>query len=194
MMSRDNNRKTELKQALKTRRPGSQRVGLLMTLWLSFVWFAVFESYSWLNLVVAVLVAIVVQLVFPLPHRSGIWHVRLGPMFHLVFRFMWDLVRAGFHVTVLVLKGGPREDAIIRCPIRSCTPEYVTILVAMTSLIPGTIVLQTDRNREVMYLHCLDINGQGGIEGVRAATSAQEARILRAVAPNQILEEAGLNG
>lgn len=166
------------------------RVGILFTVWLVFVWFAVFGEFSWVSLVGALLVALAAQWFFPLPHQKGIWHFRLFPTIWLVIRFIWDMVRAGVHVAQLVITGKKHDDAIIECPIRTNNHVDISVLVAMVSLVPGTIVLEIDLPNKVLYLHCLDTEFQGGTEGIKRMVLSQEARILRAVASDEILSEA----
>lgn len=161
------------------------RVGALFTTWLVFVWFAVFGEFSWISLFAAILVSVAVQWFFPLPHQKGIWHFRLFPILWLVIRFVTDMVKAGVHVALLVVSGKKHRDAIIACPTRTDNPVYLAVLVAMVSLVPGTIVLQVDQPRRVLYLHCLDIDFQGGIDGIKKMVLDQESRILEAVAPKE---------
>lgn len=164
-------------------------ISLVFTFWLVFVWVAVFGSFTPLSVLGAIIVSLAVQWVLPLPRRPRYFWFRPLQVLYLIGYFLWDLLRAGVHVSLLVLFPRPRVDAIIRCPVKSDVPEYLTILAAMTSMIPGTIVVRIDRRRHFMYLHSLDIEKQGGVEGVRAATAAQEERILRAVAPQRILRK-----
>lgn len=185
-------RHLEVETALKRRGTKWRRVGVLFTVWLVFVWMAVFGELTWLSILGALIVGVAAQALFPLPHHEGIWQIRPILALYLAAHFIWDLARAGVHVAWLVISGRPHEDAILRCEIRSSNPVYLTILAAMTSLIPGTIVVQVDRSKKVIYLHCLDVEAQGGASGIRRATSNQEARILRAVAPTAVLTEVGL--
>lgn len=168
------------------------RFSLIFTLWLLFIWFAAFGDFSWVSLIGGTVIAIAIQWLFPLPHQSKTWHVRAVPLAWLVVRFLWDMTKAGLHVAYLVIFSPPRKDGIVECQVRSVNPVYISILVAMTSLIPGTIVVQVDRSQRRIFLHVLDMEYQGGIAGVREATAAQETRILRALAPNSVLSETGL--
>ncbi len=163
-----------------------------MTLWLTLIWVAVFGSISPVVVVSGILLALAVQALFPLPSQKGLWHLRPWYFLILLFRFIWDLIRAGLQVSAVVLWRGAHDDGIIRCDLRSGNPVYMTIVAAMTSMIPGTIVVEANKHEKALYLHCLDIEHQGGVEGVREATWAQEARVLRAVAPTKVLKEAGL--
>ncbi len=172
--------------------PRIPRVTVTYTLWLFFIWVAAFGNVEPLTLVGGLLVAFIVQWSFPLPLRTGIFVFRPFRALWLAIRFLYDTIRAGLHVSWLVLRPEPRRDAIIAIATRTDNPEYLTILSAMTSLVPGTIVLEVDPVFRYIYLHCLDVDFQGGVEGVRAAVRAQEARILQALAPNSVLIETGL--
>lgn len=176
------------------RPPRDRRLSFVMTAWLMLVWVSVFGWLTPLSMLGALILAILVQVVFPLPHRAGnLWFHPVWLVW-LMARFVWDMVRAGVHVAGLVLFSRPRTDSILRCSVRSDNPEYLTILAAMTSLIPGTIVIRIDRAHRTIYLHCLDVEGQGGAEAIRRATSQQEERILRAVAPKSVQRQLGLGG
>lgn len=168
------------------------RISLPMTLWLTAVWVAVFSSLELLIILSGVLIALVVQLAFPLPTNKHLWHFRLFPFLSLAAHFLWDLVHAGVEVAWVVLTGHDHDDGIVRCEVRSNNPVYMTIVAAMTSMIPGTIVIEASRKESALYLHVLNLEVQGGIEGVRRAVRAQEARVLTAFAPTPVLKETGL--
>ncbi|MFT0761850.1 Na+/H+ antiporter subunit E [Scrofimicrobium sp. R131] len=180
------------RQALANRRP-RLHLALDLTIWLLFVWMAAFGSLEPLALIGALLAAVAVQWLFPLPNRAGIYQVHLLSLVWLILRFIWDMARAGLHVVWLIIANPPRHDAILRIQVRTSVPEYLALLVAMTTLVPGTVVVEVKAKERVLYLHCLDVEGQGGLEALRANTLAQEARILRAVAPRELQREVGVS-
>lgn len=169
-----------------------RHVSVSMTVWLLAVWIAVFASVKPAVVVGGLIVAVAVQLIFPLPVNKSLWRVRIGPFLYLVVRFNWDLIVAGLNVSWLVISGKKHEDGIVKCEVRSDNPVYMTIVAAMTSMIPGTIVVEASRSEHALYLHVLDLEVQGGIEGVREAVLAQEKRVLFALAPRQVLMKTGL--
>lgn len=168
------------------------RVSLAMIFWLTLIWIAVFASVSWLTVLSGILVAVLVQLVFPMPSQKGLWHIRPFAFLYLLVHFIFDLVKAGLQVTRVVLTTRQHDDGIVRCDLRSGNAVYMTIVAAMTSMIPGTIVVETDQREKALYLHCLDLEAQGGVQGIKDMTWAQEKRVLYAFAPNKVLEETGL--
>lgn len=173
----------------RSRRP---RVSALLTVWLVTVWVLLWGRPTWLTVGGGVLVAVLVQVAFPLPHHGRLFHPRPGAVAVLLGRFLADVVAAGWHVAWVVVVGRPHREAVVRCRLRSSDALYVSVVTAMTSLIPGTIALEVDDRRRVLYLHCFDVDHQGGIDAVRRATLAQEARVLRALATDAELERAGL--
>lgn len=163
-----------------------------MTLWLIAVWVAVFASASPVVLITGLIVALSVQLVFPMPNTPGTWRVRPVFLVVLVVRFVWDLVVAGLQVSGLVLSNRPHKDAIVECATDTDNPIYLTVVAAMCSMVPGTVVLEVDPKGKRMFLHALDISAQGGATGVRDAVAGQEKRVLLALASTSAVVQAGL--
>lgn len=162
-----------------------------MTVWLTLVWMAAFASIRPITILSGILVALLVQAVLPMPLHKDVWHLRFGYLFVLVIRFAWDLVSAGTQVASLVLSGKHHKDGIVECQLKSKNPVYATIVAAMSSMVPGTVVLEVKPKQKVMYLHCLDLPKQGGAAGVRATVAEQEKRILLAFATDKAVIKAG---
>ena len=170
------------------------RVSRSLTVWLVVLWLMVFGSLSWIHLISGVLVALLVQVAFPLPHMSRHREVHPLAVGRLLGRFLWDLVRAGFQVAWVILRGAPVRNAILRVDLRSSDPVHMTLVAAMNTLIPGTVVVRIDRLSASLYLHVLDVDGQGGPDAMRAEVHAQEDRVLRAVVPLEGLDHVTVLG
>ena len=48
--------------------PLGKRLSIAMTLWLTIIWCLIFGHFDWLTIISGVLVALAVQVAFPLPH------------------------------------------------------------------------------------------------------------------------------
>lgn len=178
-----------------TRRPG--RISASLTLWLVVVWLMLFRELTPLTIVSGILAAVGIQLLLPMERVGTRWRARPIALLRLLTRFLVDLVKSGLQVSWIVLSGARVVRGIVRVDLRSDDPVHLTILSAMTSLIPGSIVVRVDQACARIYLHILDLDAQGGPEGVRRATREQEARILRAIAPSDViarLDDCGTNG
>lgn len=173
-------------------RRGSGAVSWRLTLWLLLVWVMVFGSVDPLTLLGGIVVAIAVQWAFPLPRVQGRWTLRPRETLVLLSRFVADLVRAGVQVSWIVVSNKKVDNAILRVDLRSADPVHLTVVSAMTSLMPGSIVVRVDRLIGRIYIHILDVEGQGGTEAVRQSVLDQEERILRALSRPADLSAYGL--
>lgn len=156
------------------------RVSWWMTAWLVVIWMLVNHTWSLLHVTGGLALAVAVQFLFPLPRTGTRWRPRGGAIVALIWHFLTDLVRAGLQVTWIVLRGRRVTNAVISVDLYSNDPVHLTLVSAMTSLVPGSIVVRIDRGVGVLDLHILDIDGQGGPEEVRANVLALERRVFAA--------------
>ena len=132
-------------------------------------------------------------MLLPLPAVDFHGRVRPGALVYLFGRFILDLALASVHVAVLALdlRKVPR-GAVVGVQLRNHSDLYLTITSELSTLTPGSIVIEAHRLTGMLYLHVLDIDAYGGADKVRADTLALEERVLRAFASDAELEEAGL--
>ncbi|WP_258725565.1 Na+/H+ antiporter subunit E [Cellulomonas sp. NS3] len=164
------------------------------TLWLTAVWVLLWGDLSVANVLVGLLLGYLVT--HGLRMTPIDFHGRLRPLglAHLVGRFLLDLVRASFEVSMVALR--PRHvprGAVIGVQLRSHSDLYLTMTAELCSLVPGSLVVEAHRVTGVLYLHVLDVEQSGGIEAARQVVLDQEARVLRAFASDEELAEAGLS-
>jgi len=172
------------------RRLGSQWHALAL---LTLIWVLLWGDLSWANVIAGALIAAVVVTLFPLPNISMQGTVRPWPTAVLVGRFVSDLFLASFEVAWTAIKPGPTpHGAIVAVRLRNPEDAYLTITAVMSSLVPGSLVVEARRSTGVVYLHVLDIDGAGGPEAVRRDTLALEERVLRAFASRTVLTRCGL--
>ena len=171
--------------------PRTHRISLTLTVWLTLVWVLVFASLDRMVIASGILVALLVQWVFPLPHITHTWRIRPVMLLLVVVRFLWDLLVAGVQVSWLVVRGCTPQNGRVQVILRSGDPVHMTIMAGMTSLVPGSVVTGVDVADRVLDLHILDIDAQGGEAGVVASVLAQEKRLLAAIAPQLLNNEKG---
>lgn len=159
--------------------------------WLAVVWVALWGDVSWANALAGLLVGVLVTVAFRMTPID--FHGRVHPwgVVVLVARFAADLVRASAEVSWLALRPGPApRGAVVRAQLRSHSELYLTMTAELVSLVPGSLVVEANRQTGRLYLHVLDLELAGGVEGVRAAVLAQEARVLAAFASRDELAQA----
>lgn len=160
---------------------------------LTIVWILLWGDVSVANLLGGLVVGVLVTTLLPLPPID--FHGRLRPasIVYLLGRFLVDLVVASVHVAALALdfRHTPR-GAVVGVQLRNHSDLYLTITAELSTLTPGSLVVEAHRLTGMLYLHVLDLEGAGGAEKVRADALALEERVLRAFASAEELEEAGI--
>lgn len=155
---------------------------LPVLIWLAIVWIAMWRDFSLANLLAGLVVGAAACLVFPLPPLLLRLRVRPVPLAWLIIHFLGSVVLASVQVTVLTLRLRqlPR-NAVIEVDLSSGSDLVLTVVAEMTSLIPGSIVVEARRSTHTIFLHVLDARNQEGVEKMRREVFALERRVVRAI-------------
>ena len=188
-----------MKEAAASERPWRRRARRLTALWPTAVmgavlWVFLWGDVSWANVLGGAALGAFVGLAFPLPGTPDTGATfRPGAVLRLLGRFVTDLVLASFQVAWSALVPGRRaRGGLVTVRLRTGSELVLAATAALTSLVPGTLVIDLDRSARTVRVHVLDLAGAGGPAAVRDSTLALEARLLRAFAPRAELERVGL--
>ncbi|ROT32836.1 Na+/H+ antiporter subunit E [Micromonospora sp. HM5-17] len=178
------------------RRPGRRltwrraRDQLITIAWLVTVWSLWWGEFSWGNVVGGVLVATVVLVVFPLPPVTFEGRLRPLALAHLVVRFVIELVVASVQVGWAAVRPRYRlRNAIVGVRLRIPTDLNLTLTAEVLSLVPGTLIIETERKTGTLYLHVLNVRDATDVAAARTSTHALEARLVRAIGSPAELRE-----
>lgn len=150
--------------------------------WLVLIWNLLWGEFSWGNLLGGLLVGSAVLLFFPLPPVSFGGRVRPRAVLVLAVSFLAELVQASAHVAGIAVRPGYRpRGAILAVRLRVRTDLNLALTAEAISLVPGTLILDVDRDNGVLYVHVLDVRGPQDLTASRARILAVERRIVRAV-------------
>jgi multicomponent Na+:H+ antiporter subunit E len=154
---------------------------LPLLVWLVLVWILLWGTWSWANLISGLVVALAVTTLLPLPPvASG---GRFRPLAALVYfgRFLFDVVLSGAQVAWRTLApGGPPRGAVVQVQLRADSDLLLTMVAETISLVPGSLVLDLDRERRVISVHLLHVADLADVERQKAAVLATEDRVVRA--------------
>lgn len=150
-------------------------------LWLVVLWMLLWGQLTVLAFVTGVLVAIFVTTWFRLPPAQMSGRVNLWYGLIFILTFLWEVVHGALGVTAEVLKRGNTRAAIIRVPLRVDDDLIMTHTAVASSLIPGSTVIEADRERRVLYLHAIGMYDLAAVEKQRARVLRWEERIVKAV-------------
>jgi multicomponent Na+:H+ antiporter subunit E len=156
------------------------RLGLPLLVWLVLVWNLLWGTWSWANLLSGVAVALLVTLLLPLPPEAGGLRFRPLPALVYAVRFVADMVASCVQVVLLAFRPGRPRGAIIAVRVRTDNDLLLTMLAETVCLIPGSIVLELDRERQVLGLHVLNVRDAAGVTAQKQRVLAEEERIVRA--------------
>ena len=161
---------------------------LPLLLWLVLVWTLLWGTWSWANLFTGILVALGVTLLLPLPPVVGGARVRPVALVLFLGHFVADLVSSGALVAWQTIRPqGIDRSAIIKVQLRTDSDLLLTILAESLTLVPGSMVIDMDRERRTLALHVLHVEDEGEVERQRASVLAQEERVVRAFgSPDEI--------
>jgi multicomponent Na+:H+ antiporter subunit E len=161
-------------------RVGRLRHSVPLLLWLVLVWNLLWGTWSWANVLSGLVVALLVTLLLPLPPVVGGIRPRLVPVLVYLFWFFVDLVRSCAQVVWLAFAPGKPRGAIIAVPVRADDDLLLTMLAETLCLIPGSIVLELDRERQVIGLHLLNVRDEAAVAEQKRRVRVEEERIVRA--------------
>ena len=153
------------------------------------LWMALWGEVTLLSLLSGLVVALVVSLVFYLPpvELGG----RINVLWSLAFlgRFLFDLIVASVQVAWLALRPrGISSNAVIAAPLATRSDFIMTLVATALSLVPGSIVVEVDREQSILYLHVIDVGTPEGADRFREKVRRVERGIVRAIGSKQDLE------
>ncbi|MCW4384954.1 Na+/H+ antiporter subunit E [Salinibacterium sp. SYSU T00001] len=161
---------------------------LPLLVWLVVLWMLLWGSLSALTIVTGILIAVIVTRLFYLPpvELSG----RFNPWWALVFvvTFIWDVVKGSFHVAWIAVNPRRTPDSSVVAVQLQSRSDLVMLLVSLNiSLVPGSLVIEADRYRAVLYIHSLDVHDADSITRAKQIVHRAERRILRVIGSKEEL-------
>lgn len=167
-------------------RARAERRELLMQIplliWLVVLWLLLWGHVTVVSVLSGIALALLVTRVFYLPpvELSGRFNVYWGAVF--LGHFVVELTRASFLVAAQALN--PRwtpRNSVIAVALHTRSDFVLTMTAETITLVPGSIVIEADRERSVLYLHALGTNTLEDVEDVRQRVLKVEERIVRTI-------------
>jgi multicomponent Na+:H+ antiporter subunit E len=160
---------------------GQLRHQLPLLAWLVLVWMLLWGTWSWANLISGVVVALLVTVLLPLPAVVGGAQLHLTGVLIFLGHFVVDLVKSAALVAWQTIRpGGIGHSAIILVQMRTDSDLLLTIVAESLTLVPGSVVIDMDRERRTLSIHILHVRDLADVERRRAAVLAEENRVVRA--------------
>jgi multicomponent Na+:H+ antiporter subunit E len=158
------------------------RMQLPFLLWLILLWMMLWGQYTVLSALTGIAVAVFVTRVFRLPTVELSGRINLWWAAILAVQFLAAVVHGSLSVAAQVLNPRRRPGAaIIAVPLRYADDLVMTHVAVTSSLIPGSLVVEADRDTRTLYLHVIGVRSMADVEHQREGVLRWERRIVRAV-------------
>jgi multicomponent Na+:H+ antiporter subunit E len=151
-------------------------------LWLILIWMLLWHQFTPLALVTGILVAIFVTRVFRLPTVELVGRINVWYSLVFIVRFLGAVVLGAMSVAIQVFDFRRQPGAaIVEIPLRYADDIVTTHVAVTASLIPGSLVVESDRDRRILYLHVIGVRSRADVDAFRYEVLRWERRIVRAV-------------
>jgi len=152
----------------------------VLLVWLVLVWNLLWGTFSWANLLSGVVIALVITTLLPLPTVETVGAFRPLAALRFLGRFLVDLVVSSVEVSWLAFRPGTHRSAIITVQLRTDSDLLLTVIAEALSLVPGSLVLDLDREHSIMAIHLVQVRDEAHVERQRATVLGMEDRVVRA--------------
>ncbi len=134
-------------------------------IWLTMVWILLWGNISVANIISGLAVALVITILLPLPPVPVEGRVHPISLLHLIIWVAWYLVLSSTKLALLAIKPGPPPvTAVLRAHLNIKSDLVLALAVNIINLIPGTIVLEIDQVRRMIYVHVIDVSSERAVD------------------------------
>jgi multicomponent Na+:H+ antiporter subunit E len=132
--------------------------------WLVLVWILLWGTFSAANIVSGLAVALIITLLLPLPTVPIEGRVHPLTLMRLIGLVAWYLVLSSAQLAWLAVKPGPPPlSAVLRAQLAIKSDLVLALAVNIINLTPGTIVLEIDQVRRMIYVHVIDVGSDRAV-------------------------------
>ncbi|HYJ57505.1 MAG TPA: Na+/H+ antiporter subunit E [Mycobacterium sp.] len=129
-----------------------------MLAWLILVWVLLWGTISAANILSGLTIALMIMLWLPLPPVPVEGRLHPLPLLRLVVTVVYYLLVSSVQVAALALRPGPPPlTAVLRAHVAVKSDLVLALAVNIINLTPGTVVLEIDQARRMIYVHVLDV-------------------------------------
>lgn len=139
------------------------RVGILV--WLMAVWILLWGNISAANILGGLAVGVLITVLLPLPQVPVAGRLHPLSLAWLVLKVAYYLVLSSVQVAWLAIRPGPPPlTAVLRARLALKSDLVLAVAVNVINLIPGSIVLEIDQARRMIYVHVLDVGSERAVQ------------------------------
>ena len=132
--------------------------------WLVLVWVLLWGTLSAANVLSGLAIALLITLLLPLPAVPVEGRLHPLSLVRLILTVAYYLVLSSVQVAYLAVKPGPPPlSAVLRAHLSVKSDLVLALAVNIFNLIPGSIVLEIDQSRRMLYMHVIDVGSDEAV-------------------------------
>jgi multicomponent Na+:H+ antiporter subunit E len=132
--------------------------------WLTLVWILLWGNFSAANVLSGLVVALLITILLPLPAVPVEGRVHPLSLLRLVLTVAFYLFQSSWQIALLAIKPGkPPLSAVLRTHLAVKSDLVLALAVNIFNIIPGSIVLEIDQTRRMLYMHVFDVGTDRGV-------------------------------
>ena len=132
--------------------------------WLMLVWILLWGKASAANIIAGLAIAALITVLLPLPVVPVEGRLHPLSLLRLVAVVAYQLVLSSLQVAWLAVKPGPPPlSAVLRAHLEIKSDLVLALAVNIISLIPGSMVLEIDQERRLIYAHVIDVGNEKAV-------------------------------
>ena len=148
---------------------------------LAMVWVLLWGRVTIPNIVMGVVVAVAIMVLLPLPPVQVRGRVHLIPLVRLLGLFAWYLVASSGQLMWLAIRPGPPPlTGVLRVELKLKSDLVLVMASSISTLIPGSMVLEIDQVRRILYCHVIDVGSAKSVERFYHQTAQVERLLIAA--------------
>jgi multicomponent Na+:H+ antiporter subunit E len=149
--------------------------------WLTAVWVLLWGHVSVANILGGIGVGLLIMVLLPLPRVPVEGRIHVLSMIKLVANFIYYSLQSSINVAWLAVRpAAPPVTGVLRCRIAIKSDMVLTLFVDAMNLVPGTMVLEIDQSRRLLYVHVIDLSSQKAVDGFYAYVRRLEKLFIAA--------------
>ncbi len=133
---------------------------LSMLVWLALTGLGLQEVLA--GLIIAVIVSVSAGHFLITTHKQK--HMLHRWLFAVLyfFKFIWEMVKANFHVAYIVVHPlVPVKPGIVKIKTKLTKDAAITVLTNSITLTPGTLTIDVNEDKKEIYVHWIDVKATG---------------------------------
>jgi multicomponent Na+:H+ antiporter subunit E len=132
--------------------------------WLMLVWILLWGTASAANILSGLAIALLITLLLPLPAVPVEGRLHPLSLLRLIVTVFYYLALSSVQVAWLAVKPGPPPlSAVLRAHVAIKSDLVLALAVNIFNLIPGSIVLEIDQTRRMLYMHVIDVGSDRAV-------------------------------